>query len=207
MREPYLETGFVRLCFEKLFSLIILNLLFVLSCVPVLTIPAAIAALTSACQASLMDDKQIYRKFWKSFRANFLQSLPIGAVFVIGPMAVLYGCLVYYQLSQGEGASVILSFFCFICIYLLFSIGVFAFQMLARVELKTKAIVKNAVYLTFQYPKLVLGWILLAFVINMAGWGLFPYSFPWLLLLGASLPCFAATRGVLPVINTTIVKE
>ena len=27
MREPYLETGFIRLCFEKLFTLIILNLL------------------------------------------------------------------------------------------------------------------------------------------------------------------------------------
>lgn len=207
MQEPYLETGFVRLCFEKLFTLIILNLLFVLSCIPVLTIPAAMTALTSVCQASLMDEKALYRKYFHSFRVNFLQSLVIGAVFVIGPIAVLYGCLFYYQLSKGEGASVILSVFCFVSIYLLFSIGIFAFEMLARVELQTKAIVKNAVYLTFQHPRIILGWILLAFAITVAEWGLFPYSFPWLLLLGASLPCFAATRGVLPVINATIVKE
>lgn len=207
MQEPYSRTGFVRLCFEKLFSLIVLNLMFALSCVLILTIPAAMTALTGACQASLMDEKTIYRKYLHSFRVNFLQSLPIGIVFVLGPLALLYGCLFYYQISHGEGTYIILSAFCLICIYLLFSIGTFSFQMLARVELKTTAIVKNAIYLTFHYPQIVLGWILLAFVITVAGWGMFPYSFAWLLLLGVSLPCFAATRGVLPVINAIIVKE
>lgn len=207
MQEPNLETGFVRLCFEKLFTLIVLNLMFALICVPILTIPAALTALTSACQASLMDEKQIYRRFWRGFCVNFLQSLPIGAVFMIAPMALLYGCLFYFQLSQGEGASVILSVFCFICIYLLFSIGAFAFQILARVELKVVDIIKNAFYLTFQHPKIVLGWMLLAFIIVVVCWGLFPYSLPWVLLLGISLPCFITTRGILPVIDAKIVKE
>ena len=36
---------------------------------------------------------------------------------------------------------------------------------------------------------------------------LLPYSFPWLALLGAALPCFAASRGVLPVIDDLVVKE
>lgn len=207
MQEPYLETGFVRLCFEKLFTLIVLNLLFVLSCIPLLTIPAAIIALSRACQASLMDEKEIFRKYYRSLRMNLLQSLSIGAIFVIGPMAVLYSSMFYYQLSEGDGASIVLSVFCFVSIYLLFSIGTFAFQILARVELKGREIVKNAFYLTFQYPQIVLGWILVAFLIAAAMWGFFPYSLPWLLLLGASLPCFIATRGVLPVINSTIVKE
>ena len=36
---------------------------------------------------------------------------------------------------------------------------------------------------------------------------LLPYSFPWLALLGAALPCFTASRGLLPVIDDLIVKE
>ena len=36
---------------------------------------------------------------------------------------------------------------------------------------------------------------------------LLPYSLPWLVLLGGSLPCFTAARGALPVIDDLIVKE
>ena len=34
-----------------------------------------------------------------------------------------------------------------------------------------------------------------------------PYSLPLILLLGASLPCFTAARGILPLIDTLIRKE
>lgn len=34
-----------------------------------------------------------------------------------------------------------------------------------------------------------------------------PYTLPGLVLLGASLPCFAAVRGTMPVLEHLIVKE
>ena len=40
MREPYLQTGFIRLCWQKLFHLMVLNGLFLLCSAGVLTIPA-----------------------------------------------------------------------------------------------------------------------------------------------------------------------
>lgn len=207
MQEGYRSAGFVRLCFEKLLPLVVLNLLFLLTCLPVLTAGAGWTALCSACQGLLLDEKQPYRRFWRAFRANFLPSLPLGVIFFAGPAAVLYGCWFYSRLSEGTGIAAAISCFCLVCSYLLWCAGAFAFSMLARVELKLSALLKNAFTLTFRFPRLALGWLLLSFALTAAVILLLPYSFPWLALLGAALPCFTASRGALPVIDDLIVKE
>lgn len=199
--------SFVSFCFRNLFTLIGLNLLFLLTCIPVLTIPASLTALANACHTLLADEKPSVRKYFRSFKLNFLPALPIGFIFVLGPMMVFYGCLFYYSISETTEMAIVLSVFCLICVYVLFCVGMFAFQSLARVNLRATLIIKNAFYLTFQHPRLIFSWFLIAFITIMAIWGGFPYSFPWLLLIGVSLPCIIVSRGALPIINSTIVKE
>lgn len=207
MQEGYRSVGFARLCFERLLPLVVLNILFLLTCLPVLTASAGWTALCSACQGLLLDEKQPYRRFWRAFRVNFLPSLLLGVIFFAGPAAVLYGCWFYFRLSERMGFAAAISCFCLICSYLLWCAGSFAFSMLARVELKFSALLKNAFTLIFRFPRLALGWLLLSFALTAAVILLLPYSFPWLALLGAALPCFAASRGVLPVIDDFVVKE
>lgn len=81
MQRDYRTAGFVRLCFEKLLPLMVLNLLFLLTCLPVLTAPAGWTALCRACQSLLLEENQPYRRFLRSFRTNFLPSLPLGVLF------------------------------------------------------------------------------------------------------------------------------
>lgn len=101
MQEGYRSVGFARLCFERLLPLVVLNILFLLTCLPVLTASAGWTALCSACQGLLLDEKQPYRRFWRAFRVNFLPSLLLGVIFFAGPAAVLYGCW-FYLPSLGE---------------------------------------------------------------------------------------------------------
>lgn len=91
MQGDYRTAGFVRLCFEKLLPLMVLNLLFLLTCLPVLTAPAGWTALCRACQSLLLEEKQPYRRFLRSLSANFLPSLSLGLLFFAGPAAILYG--------------------------------------------------------------------------------------------------------------------
>lgn len=207
MQKPYLQTGFIRLCWEKLFWLIVLNVLFLICCVPVLTIPGAVTALSCACQGALIEQPHLVRRFFRSLRDNLLASIPLGLLFLVGPIALCYGCMFYYQSAQGEGFLIVLSIFCLVWVLLSFWIGAFAFQMLARVKLKLSAVLRNAFFLTFFQASTVFGWMLLSIGLVAVIMLLFPYSVPWILLLGGSLPCFAAARGVLPVIDTFIVKE
>ena len=55
MQRDYRTAGFVRLCFEKLLPLMVLNLLFLLTCLPVLVVsyPDARARLPAAADAFL----------------------------------------------------------------------------------------------------------------------------------------------------------
>lgn len=201
------DTGFLRLLWQNLFWLIILNLLFLVCCLGIVTIPAAAAALHSACQSILLGRSGLVRLFWHSFRAHLLRAISVGLCFLAGPLLALYGCVFYFQLSRGSGPMLALSVFALVCLYLLFCMGGFAFCMLCRVELGTGAVIRNAFFLTFRCPAMVLGWGLPAFAIPAAIAATFPYSLPWLVLLGAAVPCLIQERGALPIIDTLIVNE
>ena len=49
--------------------------------------------------------------------------------------------------------------------------------------------------------------LLAALLLAAAEGAMLPYTLPWLVLLGASLPCFAAARGTVPVLEHLIMKE
>lgn len=58
----------------KIFDLVILNLIFIFSCVPIITIGASTSALSYVTLKMMRgEDPYIWRNFWKSFRQNFKQ--------------------------------------------------------------------------------------------------------------------------------------
>ena len=56
-------------------DLMIINLLFLISCIPVFTIGAAICGMTKVCQAIVMgDERGIWKLYVSGFKDNFKQS-------------------------------------------------------------------------------------------------------------------------------------
>lgn len=63
----------------KIFDLILLNLLFIFSCVPIITIGASTSALSYVTLKMVRgEDPYIWQNFWKSFRQNFKQGTLYG---------------------------------------------------------------------------------------------------------------------------------
>ena len=205
MREPYLQTGFVRLCWQKLFHLMVLNGLFLLCSAGVLTIPAALTALSRGCQALLLEEPHPFRSFFRIFRESLLGALPLGLLFPLAPAALGYGCLFYVQNAAERPLFTACAVFCLLWCCLLFFYACFAYGMYARVRLSPWAAVKNSFVLLFR--GYALGWLLAALLLAAAEGAMLPYTLPWLVLLGASLPCFAAARGTVPVLEHLIMKE
>ncbi len=207
MDGQYLHTGFLRLCWDNLLRLIALNLLFLVCCLPVLTIPAAFTALNRACQSLLYGENSAFRQFFRSLKANIISALPLGLLFALSLAVLIYGCLFYYNISGGKGMAIAAAIFCLVCVYILYCAGIYAFAMLARVELKTASLLRNAFILTFRNTSVVKAWGAASFALFTLFAAFFPYSTPVLCLLGFSLPCFAASRGALPVIDDLIVRS
>lgn len=60
---------------SKIFDLVVLNLIFILGCIPVVTIGASISALYYVSLKMVRgEDPYIWQNFWKAFRQNFKQS-------------------------------------------------------------------------------------------------------------------------------------
>ena len=70
---------FFKVLYENLFELVQLNFLWILSCLPLVTIPAAC---TAVCRISLrmlqQEDYRLGKEFWKEFRRSFWRSLQTG---------------------------------------------------------------------------------------------------------------------------------
>lgn len=205
MCEPYLQTGFVRLCWQKLFHLMVLNVLFLLCSAGVLTIPAALTALSHGCQALLLEEPHPFRSFFRAFRESLLRALPLGLLFPLAPAALGYGCLFYVQNAAEWPLFTACAVFCLLWCCLTFFCACLAYGMYARVRLSPWAAMKNGFVLLFR--GYALGWLLAALLLAAAEGAMLPYTLPWLVLLGVSLPCFVATRGTMPVLKYLIVKE
>lgn len=205
MGEPYLQTGFVRLCWQKLFHLMVLNVLFLLCSVGVLTVPAALAALFCGCQALLTEAPHPFRSFFRTFRESLPGALPLGLLFPLAPAALGYGCLFYVQNAAQQPLFTACAVFCLLWCCLTALCACFAYGMYARVNLSPWAAIKNSFVLLFRGH--AFGWLLAALLLAALPGAMLPYTLPELVLLGASLPCFAASRGTLPVLDHLIVKE
>ena len=74
----------------KIFDLILLNLIFIFSCVPIITIGASTSALSYVTLKMVRNEEAyIVRSFFKSFKDNFKQATIINLI-MIAVGAVLY---------------------------------------------------------------------------------------------------------------------
>lgn len=207
MEEHIAETSFFRICWDNLLSLMGLNLLFLLLCVPIFTIPAGVAALCRTCQELLLGKAHPFRCFLFSFKQNIFAAIPYGLISTGATAGFLYGCLFYEQAAQGGRIWMICSILCMIAAYICFCAGGIGYQIIARVNLSTVHIVRNSFVLLLQNPRLVFTWQLLSFLFPAVTAWFFPRSFPVALLLSASLSCMAAARGVLGIIRNRLILD
>ncbi len=69
---------------RKISDIIILNVVFIISCIPVITIGAAITSLyTVTLQIAKLEDPHIWQTFWSAFRQNFRQSTLIWVICLV----------------------------------------------------------------------------------------------------------------------------
>ena len=198
MQNAKMHRGFLILCWENLFSLVILNLLFILCCIPVVTLPAAATALSRGCQSCLNEEGKPVKLFFVCFQRTVFRAMPMGLALIAGHAGLIY-CIVFYVANYGGSiVGMACAMFCMVAFYLLFAITSCVFQIQVRMECVGRVGLRNAVRITIWEYQLLFTWIALSFgVLGVVAW-LFPHTFPLALLLAFSLSNMAAARGVLP---------
>lgn len=167
------------------------NLLFLLCCIPVVTIPAAFTALDRVCIKLVRERNVLFcLEFRDEFKRSFAKSLPLG---------LLFGSLLfvsYYLLSLGETNAAnpfgVIFIGIGLCVLLLtVAWGAYAFVLQAAVELPFGTLLHNAFCLLFLGMRQSLAAICFVTGFAVAMLFLFPISLLFLVLGGIAFVQFS----------------
>ena len=145
------EDNFLNQFFLFMGKLIALNLLWMITCIPVITIGASTTALFY-CTLKLHKDKDIsaWKFFWKSFRSNFLQSTAIWVLILVAAALLWLERIAIGTMPQSMKQ---------IFTYVLAAAGLFLllvtlyiFPTIAAFENKLSKLISHTLYFIFRQP-------------------------------------------------------
>jgi uncharacterized membrane protein YesL len=198
---------FFYLLISKLLLFIILNLLFILTSIPLFTLPQSIYSLNKSVSYILSGgEESIIKVYFRSFRTDIFQSFVIGLLAIIILSGLGYAAFFYYLNS--ERWYYLFFFFLLVLLFIIsYSIFMYSYLMLVSVKLPLKTILKNAIILTFSFPKETIFGSVGSLSILVLGAMYFPYSTPLLLLLIFSFSCFVSSFCCLSLIQKNIILK
>ena len=197
-------------CFlSKVADLMILNIIFIISCIPIFTIGAAWTALSYVnLKIARGEESYIVRSYIKSFKQNFRQ-----ATLMWIPTFILY--LLFYIdfkiIGTMDGAVKTVMEISLLAIVILTNLMVFVmFPVLAQFENTTKNIIKNSLFMTiFDFPKVLavfaitIGSILLTLLNNFT----FTWGILFWLLMGFGVIGFCTAKFFVQIFDRYIVTD
>ena len=136
--------GYMDMLWREFFELLKLNLLFVLSCVPIITIPAALTAMHRITSVMVRDENHfLWPDYWKAFRRDFWKSLGGGAAIAAVMALFVLSTVFYYNLMQVNKVFVLLAGFAACVVLLTLCVSFYFFPMLAMVDLPLGALLMS----------------------------------------------------------------
>lgn len=171
-------------------DLILVNVLWMICCLPVVTMGASTAALHSVVRKmAACEYYTVWRGFWHGFRENWKQGT---TVFLI--LGLVLG-ISWADFTIGMRTPGMTGMAFQLVGMLGLIVGVFilsmAFPVLTRYRLPLKTVLKNALLLSLANPQIVLAGLAAAALFPALGWlsiNLLIIAVPGELLLGAGLP-------------------
>lgn len=198
---------FFQLLSESLWSLVKLNLIFLLTCLPVITIGPALTALSGCIQELIQGDvpeETPLHSYWRIFRSCFKKSILWGLLALLG--SLILGNAFLYYLGQASTNGLYLPLASLTLVSLLFLLGILShlFVLLGIEDTgtdtascapaKTPLFKAAAIHAAMRMGKTLLC-LLLSAALLFAQVYFLPNTFPLLLLIGISIPAVICGFG------------
>lgn len=129
-------------------DMVVMNMAFVIFCLPVITAPAAFLALYSSLhQMYCGQEVHVIRDFWRDVKREFIRSLLPGIILIVGAAIGYLG--LRNAASAVSSLGLLFPIAIFLWVFVVFSFSLYALPIAALVELPMAAVLKNALILTF----------------------------------------------------------
>lgn len=135
---------------SRIFDLIMLNLIFIIFSIPIITMGASLSALYYvALKLVRGEEPYIWRNFFKAFRQNIKQATFIWVILLLA--AVLLGMDFSIINSQDTALFAVIRVFLWVTSGVVFSVFLYIFPVISHFVCSTKQAVKNSAYMIIGF--------------------------------------------------------
>ena len=176
---------------SKLFDIGWVSLVFVVFCVPLVTIGAATTSLYYVSAKVLRKDRgYVWSEFWHSFKLNFKPATLIWLIF-----AAIYGLLYFnlttFNTSNAAGGYLVGAYIALA--FIVTCVASYAFCLLSRFNMNVRGILRYALYMSFRHFLHTLCFLAILFVAGFGIYAGFRVQLPIFLLFVPGLGSFLYT--------------
>ena len=188
MRFNWTDNVVIR-ALGKIGDMICLNVMWLICCIPIITIGASTTALYTVMLRMVKNEEgYIFRGFLKAFKSNFKQSTLIWLILLL--LGIVWTVDFRVAGFMPGMAGIILSAIFLVLGFILLSVMIYIFPLTARYENGIKATFKNALILTvakLPYTFLMVAIVVAAVFASL--WSAFTllFSLPLWLIIGGAL--------------------
>jgi len=169
----------------KIIDLMGLNLIFIISCIPLLTIGASLTALYSVTFKMADPDKDhfLVRDYIDSFKKNFRQSTTAMGIILL-KVALLVGIIFFINHAAGDSEPSLLITAPFLLVVTIIGlVTLYLFPLVAYFENSTRQVFKNALIISFhQMAKSIVLFLIALIIIVVIPLFVQQLWFVWLLM-------------------------
>lgn len=134
----------------KLFDVVALNLVFIIVCIPIVTIGPAVSALYYASVKSIRRDRSYpIKEFFKAFKRDFKQSFIVGLILVLAAAIIYVDIRFVVDYIKNDFTAMR---YVYLVIGLVISfISVYIFPLISRFSLKISGLFRLSFYLAIRH--------------------------------------------------------
>lgn len=196
---------YFSLLWQQLGKLVILNLVFTVSCIPLFTIPASISALDRALFLLVREGHcDIWDTFWTEFKSKFFKKLTIGAMSLVAILFLLATLYLYKWINAKFFSLVTMPFFLGIIVLLLIYLDYF-FALFSMLCMPVKELAKKTVLIAIKEYRCTLK-LLIPYVFSALAFMFILYLFPVFLLIFFSATQLFKCVIINNIIDTNIIE-
>lgn len=138
------------LLWEKAANFFLLNLLWVIACIPIVTIFPATAAMYGVIREWKMDgETSVLKPFWNNFKLHFKKSLLFEIIWVLIASLLFYDFQIVFQVTSTGFIPVKIILVLITATFLCMSTLIF--PLIIQYDLKLKDAIKNMFIISFAY--------------------------------------------------------
>lgn len=142
------DSKFVQ-AMSRIGDLLLLNVLFLFTCVPIFTIGAACTAMYTVCFRFGSDrERGVIRSYFRAFKENFKQSTVLWLIILLCGVTAGFNTCLFYAMSGALRYAFVLFAILFVLVLL---IGAYVFPLLSQFDNDNRSTLKNALILSLGY--------------------------------------------------------